>query len=94
MAFGKLVAYRQARPTIVGSVLGKLYVGGSLEAGNVWDRTGDMAWDDLHLSASAFVGYDTLFGPLYVGVAVGDRGHDTIFLFLGTSFGTTYQGKP
>ena len=94
MAFGKLVAYRQARPTIVGSVLGKFYIGGSLEAGNVWDRTGDMAWDDLHLSASAFVGYDTLFGPLYVGVAAGDRGHETVFLFLGTSFGTSYQGKP
>jgi NTE family protein len=94
MAFGKLVAYRQARPTIVGSVLGKFYVGGSLEAGNVWDRTSDMAWDNLHLSASAFVGYDTLFGPLYVGVAVGDRGHETLFLYLGTSFGTSYQGKP
>jgi NTE family protein len=94
MAFGKLVAYRQARPTVVGSILGKFYVGGSLEAGNVWNRTGDMAWDDLHLSASAFVGYDTLFGPLYVGYAVGDRGHEMLFLYLGTSFGTSYQGKP
>jgi NTE family protein len=92
MAFGKLVVYRQARPTVVGSVLGKFYIGGSLEVGNVWDRTSEMAWDNLHVSASAFVGYDTLFGPLYVGVAAGDRGHDTIFLYLGTSFGTSYQG--
>jgi NTE family protein len=94
MAFGKLVVYRQARSSVVGSVLGKLYVGGSIEAGNVWERTSEMAWDNLHLSASAFVGYDTLFGPLYVGFAAGDRGHDTIFLFLGTSFGTPIQGTP
>jgi NTE family protein len=94
MAFGKLVAYRQARPTVVGSVLGKFYMGGSLEAGNVWERTGDMAWDDLHLSASAFVGYDTLFGPLYVGVAVGDRGHETIFLYLGTGFKMSHREIP
>ena len=93
MAFGKVVAYLQARPTIVGTVLGKLYVGGSLEAGNVWQYTSEMAWDDLHLSATAFVGSDTLFGPLYVGVAVGDRGHDTLFLYLGTSFGSLVRDR-
>ena len=93
LAFGKLVAYRRADTTIVSSLLGKFYIGGSLEAGNVWDTTSEMAWDDLHLSASAFIGYDTLFGPLYIGVAAGDRGHDTIFLYLGNSFGALTRGN-
>ncbi len=93
LAFGKLLVYRRAETTMAGSLLGKFYIGGSLEAGNVWETASAVAWDDVRLSASAFIAYDTIFGPLYIGTAVGDRGHDTIFLYLGNSFGSLVRDR-
>jgi NTE family protein len=63
-----------------------VYVGGLLEAGNVWNQRSDVSLDDLHTSASLFFGADTFLGPVYLGYGVGDGGQTSAFLFIGQIF--------
>lgn len=69
-------------------VLGNdIYVGGSLETGNVWNKVGDIDIDNLLSAGSGFVGVDTIFGPLYLGYGLAERRDDgEIYLFLGQTF--------
>lgn len=62
------------------------YVGSSVEYGNVWQDSADVAIDDGLLNGSVFVGADTPIGPLYVGVGFAQSGKNTVFLFLGPAF--------
>lgn len=64
-----------------------IYVGGSLEAGNVWNKSEDVDIDNLLTAGSAFVGADTIFGPLYLGYGLAEGRNDgEIYLFLGQTF--------
>lgn len=63
-----------------------IYMGMALETGNVWNRRRDMRLDDLRWSASAFVGADTLIGPVYMGAGFGDGGQTSAFLYVGQLF--------
>lgn len=62
------------------------YVGGVLEAGNGWNQRSDMSFQDLHTSASIWIGADTFLGPIYLGYGVGDDGHSAAFLYIGQLF--------
>jgi len=81
-ALGRLILYWKASQ----SLLGSFYVGGSFEAGNVWHVGQSAAFDDLLKAGSVFIGYDTLLGPLYVGVGTAERGHTTAYFYLGRTF--------
>lgn len=63
-----------------------LYVGGTIEAGNVWNDASDISINDLKWSGSLFVGADTLFGPIYLGGGIGSRGEAAAFLYIGQLF--------
>lgn len=63
-----------------------LYLGGLVEAGNLWNRRSDISLGDLRWSSSVFVGADTLIGPVYLGFALGDGGQTSAFLFVGQIF--------
>jgi len=80
MAIGKLITYRK----IGESLIGDLYVGGSLETGNVWQEEYDFG--DLRLAGSIFLGYDTFLGPLYLGFGYIDQGESAGYFFLGRTF--------
>jgi NTE family protein len=86
LLFGR-VTYRR-RLTVLPSGLagGDLFAGASLEAGNVWLEREDVGLGDLKLSVGAFVGLETLVGPLYFSAAVTDGGDSTFFLYLGRAF--------
>ena len=62
------------------------YLGGLLEVGNAWNQRSDMSFDDLHSSASIFIGTDTFLGPVYLRYGVGDDGHSAAFLYIGELF--------
>ena len=62
-----------------------VYAGATLEAGNTWQSSGDLG-DDWLLGGSLFLGLDTLLGPLYVGYAMGEEDHGTLFLYFGAPF--------
>jgi NTE family protein len=59
-----------------------LYIGGSIEFGNVWDQRSDLFQKNL-VSGSAFLGADTPVGPLYVGCGFAEGEGAAAFLYLG-----------
>jgi NTE family protein len=62
-----------------------IYAGASLEAGNVWEDVGAVAVDDLRYAGSVFIGAETLFGPLYLGLGLAERGVSSAYISLGMS---------
>jgi NTE family protein len=61
-----------------------LYLGASLEAGNVWQSRSDISLDTLIVNGSVFAGLDTYFGPLFLAAGLAEGGHSSFYLFLGT----------
>lgn len=63
-----------------------IYVGGTIEAGNLWNRRQDVDLGDLKWSSSVFFGIDSILGPTYLGIGVGSGGTTTAFLNIGQIF--------
>jgi NTE family protein len=83
MAIGKLITYHR----VGSSFIGDLYAGGTLESGNVWtedEKQFDLG--NLRLAGSIFIGYDTIFGPLYLAVGHTDEGYNAGYFYLGRPF--------
>ena len=59
------------------------YLGGSLEAGNVWSTQGDV-FNDNRVAGSVFTGIDTPVGPLYIAYGVAEGGNQSFYLTLGS----------
>jgi NTE family protein len=59
------------------------YLGFSLELGNVWMRRRDASFDSALLNGSAFLGFDTFLGPVYLAAGFGEGGDRTFYLLLG-----------
>jgi len=62
------------------------YIGASLEAGNTWNRPGDISLGTAHKDGSLFLAFDTYLGPVYLGGGYDERGYSAFYLFLGKSF--------
>ena len=61
------------------------FVGGSLEAGNVYtDRDQLISLDNLIIAGSIFVGLDSPFGPIFLGYGRADSGDSSLYLNFGT----------
>jgi len=69
-----------------GSLNTPLYVGFSIEGGQVWDNGEAMNIDTLHKSATAYVAADTFLGPLYFAFGMSDKGQESAYLYLGEKF--------
>lgn len=69
-----------------------VYLGSSLEAGNVWGLGDDVDMGDLVTSSSLFLGTDTTFGPAIIGIGYAtsfgyyDENPLTIFFSLGKTW--------
>lgn len=63
-----------------------VYLGLSLEAGNVWYKQKDINLDDLIYSSNIYLGTDTVFGPAALGFGYTDTGESAIYFFIGTRF--------
>ncbi|MFA6958436.1 MAG: patatin-like phospholipase family protein [Thermoanaerobaculia bacterium] len=63
-----------------------IYVGGSLEAGNLWDTKADVSLNDLRYSGTLTLGADTMFGPAYFAVGFSEGGERALYLFIGRTF--------
>ncbi len=62
-----------------------VYVGGSFEAGNVWDRRDEISLAHLRAGGSIFVAADTFLGPVWLAYGQ-SRGDGAIYLVLGRVF--------
>ncbi|CAN5845816.1 patatin-like phospholipase family protein [soil metagenome] len=60
-----------------------LFLGTSLEAGNVWDKGSDISLKSVRKSASLFAGFNSFIGPIYLGFAVAPSGSRNVFFQLG-----------
>ena len=60
-----------------------LFLGSSLEAGNVWNDRSQITIPSLRKSLSLFAGFDSFMGPIYLGFAVGQNGAKNVFFQMG-----------
>jgi NTE family protein len=79
MALARLIYMR----SIQGGKLLPGYLGISLEAGNAWQRSEDIATNNLIYASSLFVGFDSFIGPIYLGYGRADNGDNGVYLRLG-----------
>ena len=63
-----------------------VYVGGSLEKGNVWLDRESMSWGDAMSAGSVFIGARTPLGPAYLAYGITDEEDYSLSLFLGQRF--------
>ena len=63
-----------------------LYLGASIEGGNLWDDSADATISDLHYATSISIGVDTIFGPVYLAQGFAEGGDHASYLFIGRSF--------
>ncbi|MGH8296135.1 MAG: patatin-like phospholipase family protein, partial [Steroidobacteraceae bacterium] len=83
---GRLMFYRKVGRGGPGYFDVPVYLGMSLEAGNVWQNMSDARFGNLHEDASVFLGLDTFLGPVYLGSGFDDHGNQAFYLFLGRTF--------
>lgn len=69
-------------PPIVGR---GVYIGGTVETGQAWDR-GSEIFDDLVYSGSALFGVDSFMGPFYISYGIASTGQGELYVTLGRNF--------
>ncbi len=62
-----------------------VYLGATLESGNTWRKAADFG-SGWRQAGSLFLGVDSLLGPLYLGVGLGEEGRRSLFVYLGSPF--------
>ncbi len=72
--------YRALRFDLAGQ---SLFMGSSLEFGNVWDASSQMSFGKTRKSLSLFVGFNSFMGPMHVGFAVAPNGVKNLFFQVG-----------
>jgi NTE family protein len=85
LAYASLTYHRQVG-RLPGGLGGGIYLGGSIEAGNVWQDTEQAELGDLRPAGTVFAGVDTVLGPAYLGYGRASEGFDSFYLFLGFPF--------
>ena len=85
-AIARGIYYRQVGTGGQGFLNVPVYLGTSLEMGNVWDARRDMSFGSAKTNGSLFVGLDTLLGPVYFATGFDDEGGSAYYLFLGRTF--------
>ena len=82
MAFGRMMYYNRTIP--LPDLLGSgVYLGASLEAGQMGGRFDGLPSRGTVFSGSVFLGADTFAGPAYFGIGAGEAGRWSLYLLLG-----------
>lgn len=80
--------YREWNKSAEAAIKLPLYMGLSLEAAGLFDKSSDVSLDanDHIFAGSVFVGTETIVGPIYLGYGQAEGGHRSFYLFLGRTF--------
>jgi NTE family protein len=81
----RLIYYRRVM-RLNKRVVDSIYVGASAEAGGVWRRFDEIDSKGVLFAGSAFVGVDTMFGPLYLAYGQAEGGNHACYFYLGRGF--------
>jgi NTE family protein len=82
----RLIIYREIGSAGMGAMTMPLYLGGSLETGNVWTKRADINTRTLIPAGSIFIGTKSFLGPIYLAYGQAQRGHSSVYLYLGQRF--------
>ena len=83
---GQLV-YRHAIKQPALDILGsKLFVGGTVEAGQIWARRSDVDFSNIQYGGSVYLGADTPLGPIFLAYGQSDKRRRSVYLFIGRPF--------
>ena len=63
-----------------------VYIGGSLEAGNVYQDFEDIGFDNVIYAGSVFAGLDSPIGPIFLGFGFNDEGRQSVYFSIGSFF--------
>ena len=63
-----------------------VYMGASLEYGNVFEDIGAVDVEDMLFAGSLWLGADSFLGPLYLGYGHAEGGVNSLYLFVGRIF--------
>lgn len=85
--FGGLIYSYRLLDNNFGAIKSPLYVGASLERGNIWARSGAIELGDMLNAGSVYVGSDTFLGPVYLAYGQAQGGAESFYLFFGNTFG-------
>jgi len=83
-ALTKLVYYRRVGESAGGLFDVPVYLGVSVEAGNVWQSRSDISFDSAQINGSVFAGLDTIIGPVYLAAGFAEGGRSNFYLFFGS----------
>jgi NTE family protein len=83
---GRFIYYRNISRGGSGVFDVPLYLGFSVEAGNVWPDLNDASFGNLSKNGSVFLGADTFLGPIYLAAGSDTTGQSAFYLFLGRTF--------
>jgi len=86
LGIGRLLYYRRLGEQPLPGLDTTIYVGASIEAGNVWQSTSAIAFDDVLVAGSVFAVFDTVLGPLYLAYGAAEGSRRSAYLFLGQTF--------
>lgn len=82
---GRLIYYRDVSRLRSTFLSLRTYVGASFETGEMWN-TGQPSWGNLVPAGSAFVGLDTVIGPIIVAYGLAKGIEQSAYLFIGRPF--------
>ena len=82
-ALARLSVYRRIGNSATGLFDAPVYLGATVEAGNVWESRSQISASSALLHGSLFVGVDSYIGPLIFAAGVGEGGSSNVYLFLG-----------
>jgi NTE family protein len=85
-AIARGIYYRQIGQKGTGFLDVPVYLGASIEKGNVWSSRREMSFGSAKTNGSLFLGLDTLLGPVYFATGFDDNGGSAYYLFLGRTF--------
>ena len=68
------------------SVALPMYIGGTLQRGNVFDDEDDIEFDNLLNAGSIFVGVKSILGPMFLGYGHAEGGNENISFLVGRGF--------
>ena len=82
-ALARVVYYRQFGSSSGAVFDTPLYLGASIEAGNVWQSRSDISFGSALVNGSIFAGLDTMIGPVYLAAGLAEGGKSNYYLFIG-----------
>jgi NTE family protein len=80
------IYYRQIGAGGTGFLNVPVYIGASVEEGNVWNSRRAMSFASAKTNGSVFLGLDTILGPVYFATGFDEGGGSAYYLFLGRTF--------